>query len=88
MPSMTNGMCGIDDVQLAEGSDIQPFQGWGQAMTPTQGGASLTLGFKIKPPWGLGTDPAGLCVRLVIIIRLSLSVSPLPLLRPLAAYRH
>jgi hypothetical protein len=57
MLSTTNGMCGIDGPQLVERSDIQPFQGWEFGMPPTQGGASLTLGFKIEPPWGSRSKP-------------------------------
>jgi hypothetical protein len=53
---------------------IQPLQGWGFGCVSSQGGASLTLGFKIKPLWGLGADPAGLRVRLMVIIRLDLFV--------------
>ena len=43
----------IEPIQPARGEDIQPFQGWGPRVTPTQGGASLTLGFGIQPRWGL-----------------------------------
>ena len=57
MPSMTNAMCGIDRTLLAERADIQPFQGWGTGMPPTQGGASLTLGFNMEPPWGSRPKP-------------------------------
>ena len=41
MSSTTNGMCGIEGSQPAERTDIQPFQGSGVGMTPTQG---CTLG--------------------------------------------
>ena len=50
MSSTTNGMCGTEAPQLAEKEDIQPFQGWGVGMTPTQG---CTLGFGIQPLRGL-----------------------------------
>lgn len=43
--------------QLTERAGIQPFQGWGMETPPTQGGASLTLGFKIEPPWGSRSKP-------------------------------
>ena len=42
---------------LAERSDIQPFQSWEAGIPPTQGGASLTLGFKIEPAWGSRSKP-------------------------------
>jgi hypothetical protein len=57
MLSMTNGMCGIDCTLLAERPDIQPLQGWGMGTSPTQGGASLTLGFNMEPPWGSRSKP-------------------------------
>ena len=57
MLSTTNVMCGIDRTLPAERPDIQPFQGWGTGTPPTQGGASLTLGFKIEPPWGSRLKP-------------------------------
>ena len=57
MSSMTNGICGTEGLQLAERLDIQPFQGWGFGMTPTQGGASLTLGFDMEPRWGSRSKP-------------------------------
>ncbi len=38
-------------MNAAEGSDTT-HSGLGNTETPTQGDASLTLGFKIKPPWG------------------------------------
>ncbi len=50
-------MCGIDGALLTERSDIQPFQGWGTGMPPTQGGASLTLGFNIERPWRSRSKP-------------------------------
>ncbi len=53
----TNAMCGIDGALLTERLDIQPLQGWGMGMPSTQGGASLTLGFKIEPPWGSRSEP-------------------------------
>jgi len=57
MLSTTNVMCGIDRTLPTERSDIQPFQGWGRGTPLTQGGASLTLGFKIEPPWGSRSKP-------------------------------
>jgi len=57
MLSTTNGRCGIDRTLPAEWLDIQPFQGWGTGTPPTQGGASLTLGFKIEPLWGSRSEP-------------------------------
>ena len=57
MSSTTNGMCGTEGSQLAERSNVQPLQGWGVGMTPTQGCAALALGFGIQPPWGLRSKP-------------------------------
>jgi len=57
MLSTTKLVCGIDHALPAERSDMQPFQGWGTGTPPTQGGASLTLGFKIEPPWGSRSKP-------------------------------
>ena len=57
MSSTTNGMCGTEGSQLAERSDVQPLQGWGVGMTPTQGCAALALGFGIQPLWGLRSKP-------------------------------
>ena len=57
MSSTTNGMCGTEGSQLAERSDVQPFQGWGVGTAPTQGCATLALGFGIQPPWGLRSKP-------------------------------
>ena len=50
-------MCRLEITQLTKRSDIQPFQGWGTETPPTQGGASLTLGFKIESPWGSRSKP-------------------------------
>ncbi len=50
-------MCGTEGSQLAERADVQPFQGWGVGMTPTQGCAPLALGFGIQPLRGLRSKP-------------------------------
>ena len=44
----------LAEAKLAEREDIQPFQGWGVGMTPTQG---CTLGFGIQPLRGLRSKP-------------------------------